>query len=409
MTTTGYSVFLIVTVFVALEIGLRVFFVIQTGHRAFLYGTEGYRNHVIQQKQKARDNWYRKRDITVELHKNDLEGYSKFFPNEVKVDKNPDTGETFTVTMNSRGFRGREFADSKGDAIRILTLGSSSTFDYYNKDETTYPYLLEEMLNTRCTQGKRFEVINFAIPHSTSAMIASLFLAEGLPLEPDYITIYSGSNDSQIQKPGPEESFVHWAYKWLLERLLLVKYLDYLVQYRSSAAINEFDDAYARERSAVFLRNLETISQAARSNGIQLIVANQQRKSTMVERSQMKGINYKTEVEMVRDKLNATGVLTAREASFLIHNVMMVDLESRVMQRGIPFVDIIRLLDNDRDRLLSWVHLDPMANREIARAFSGVILEEACSADNMDAGDSDMQVQLPSSWRQTSPGGVYPD
>jgi hypothetical protein len=36
----------------------------------------------------------------------------------------------------------------------------------------------------------------------------------------------------------------------------------------------------------------------------------------------------------------------------------------------VPFVDVVKALDQDRDVLVSWVHLSPRGNRMIADAFA---------------------------------------
>ena len=51
----------------------------------------------------------------------------------------------------------------------------------------------------------RVEVINLGIPHLRSNHVLALFLAEALPLGPDVITYYQGSNDNL---PDDTDTFV---------------------------------------------------------------------------------------------------------------------------------------------------------------------------------------------------------
>ena len=53
----------------------------------------------------------------------------------------------------------------------------------------------------------------------------------------------------------------------------------------------------------------------------------------------------------------------------------MESLKNWVSAENVPLVDIIGQLDNDRDVLVSWVHLSPEGNRMVAEAFSEEILE----------------------------------
>ena len=120
----------------------------------------------------------------------------------MKYIKDIDSGKIFPVAINSHGFRGKDFSISKpDDVIRVLTLGASSTFGFFNKDYVGYSYLLEQRLNQLCHGPKRFEVINFAIPDAGAYEIRSMFIAEGLALDPDVITFYEGRNDSALLGP----------------------------------------------------------------------------------------------------------------------------------------------------------------------------------------------------------------
>lgn len=83
----------------------------------------------------------------------------------------------------------------------MVTLGASSTFGYYTRDDETYPHYLERYLSQRLAAGSRAEVINLGIPHLRSEEILALFRAEGLPLDPDVVTVYLGANDSARTLP----------------------------------------------------------------------------------------------------------------------------------------------------------------------------------------------------------------
>ena len=208
----AFAVYLIVTVALLLELALRGYFALQVGPRVLAYGTPWYRNafgetrkeELIKQYDRELAGWDENEDTlnTVSKHNNEKGGYFKFFPNEKKYIKDIDSGKIFPVTINSHGFRGKDFSIAKpDDVIRVLTLGASSTFGFYNKDDETYPYLLEQRLNKLCHGPKRFEIINFAIPDARAEQIRSMFVAEGLALDPDVITFYEGRNDSARIRP----------------------------------------------------------------------------------------------------------------------------------------------------------------------------------------------------------------
>lgn len=88
--------------------------------------------------------------------------------------------------INSKGFRGREFADEKPKGrIRIIAVGDSVTFGA----EMSYPALLEECL------GSSYEVINAGVPGYSSFQGLKL-LEKYLPAyQPDVLIVMYGWND----------------------------------------------------------------------------------------------------------------------------------------------------------------------------------------------------------------------
>lgn len=374
------------------EIAARAYFSFNVGPRVLLYGSDWYRNvertgkkpRLSEGEQRAAaEEWARK--DSVEIHANDLGGYSKFFPGETKTTRDVDTGERIAVTINRHGLRGRDFAHDKAPGtIRVLTMGSSSTVGYYNRDEETYPYQLERLLQSRCGGKLAFEVINFAVPHATSSNVAAMFVAEGLRLTPDVVTFYEGRNDSVLsrQYDGPMEK----AYSVLVHRLLLVAFLDQaLVGERLSVTDSSLQlGPIMEERSRVFIANLDVIREAAQRAGATLIVANQQSTSSSPlprasqERLALRGVTYAQEVGAIRGRLDATREVSPFESSLLVHHRLMSDLEQWSRRHDVAFVDVIGALDQDRHHLLSWVHLHPEANRVVAAKLAEPILRQFC-------------------------------
>jgi len=71
-------------------------------------------------------------------------GYSKYFPHEKKVTESPNHKELYPVRINNHGSRGDDFEAARAPGtVRILTLGASSTFGYYDRDDETFPYYLK--------------------------------------------------------------------------------------------------------------------------------------------------------------------------------------------------------------------------------------------------------------------------
>ena len=104
------------------------------------------------------------------------------------------------------------------------------------------------------------------------------------------------------------------------------------------------------------------------AHGILFVVEKQQARSMTID--DVKGITYGQEVEIIKDGLKTEGHINFNELAFLTHSILIEDLEVWAHSRRVPVVDVIDLLDQDRDVLLSWVHLSPKGNRMIAESLA---------------------------------------
>lgn len=398
------GVYLATTVLFLCEAGTRTLFALEAGARVMLYGTSWYRNTSGDENEERWSKTKNDRDYkagitahlsaeertdSVERHLNENAGYTKFFPNEHKTTRDVDTGERIPVTINRHGLRGKEFEPTKASGvIRVLTLGSSSTFGFYDRDHETYPFYLEQVLNQKCGATRHFEVINFAVPHATSENIAAMFRAEGVVLSPDVVTFYEGRNDSTLVQTY--DGFWEKAYAVLVHRVLLAAFLDQAIYGNrlSVTSAAEHFEAHARKVQAFFLGNVQEIFETARQHGVQMIVANQQATSAApyprpaAERERLRGVSYRQETANIKAKMKAGKEITAYEHAMLMHERLMDGLARWANERGVPLVDVIGALDRDRQHLLSWVHLHPDANRVIAEKLAEPILAKHCPQSN---------------------------
>ncbi|MFQ5510413.1 MAG: SGNH/GDSL hydrolase family protein [Candidatus Krumholzibacteriia bacterium] len=371
-----------------LELGLRTYFAFQLGSSMLFYGTRLNR-------QKSGDA----HSGDMHLHDN----YFKYHPYEERFTRDHESGRLIRATINGSGFRGRDFDKRKAPhVIRIVTLGASSTFGFSDRDDETYPYYLEQLLNRQRPGDDRFEVINFGIPHLKSGQILSLFKAEALPLHPDVVTFYEGVNDSWsgpvlwrkeragksvVREKLSRVSPLRRVFRWLRDHLITVIVADRFMRRPSTLRFTETDlEEHMRGRSENFLKNIGTIDLECRRRHITFIVASQQAKSFLVDRKHIRGVTYGEESILVRQDLDRNKHITNRELYFLTHNVLMRDLEAWAAARGVPYADVIGAMDQRRDCLVSWVHLNPEGNRMVARAFATAIRRElkiASAPDSM--------------------------
>lgn len=325
--------------------------------------------------------------------------YSKYFPHEKLFTPSLDRKQRLPVRINNHGFRGPDFeVEKEPGTTRVLILGASSTFGFHNRDDETYPHYLQEILD-RNSSGKKFEVINFAIPHATSFNFVAMFLREGLALKPDIVTVYAGNNDAAIII---DEGPVAALSRAVRSKLLIAEFAHFLVSSQSLLAPELWSEEYAQRRARTFLENLDVLLEASREHGFQLIVLTQQARSLLVDGEDLSGTTYEDEQRLVkveiperrdrvaheevknasfgtRDKVGFQRFFANWDAVrvFWIHSYLMDALKEWADQRGVPLVDIIEVLDERRDLVTCCVHLSPEGNQRIAAAIADAILAGA--------------------------------
>lgn len=367
---------------IACELTTRLFFAILVGPNVLLYGTGAFRTEVksFPSVVMAKIGYT---PPTPEGYQVPIPGnaYTKFSPNEVKSDKD-ENGKRFHPTINSRGFRGAEFSDKKkSGVIRVVTLGASSTFGYHNRDDETYPYYMEALLNVASTSDKSFEVINLGMPHMDSEQLLSLFLTEAMPMQPDVVTFYEGWNDATkaTDAVGKERvssrrngltSVIGNSYAAMRGYSLMAELFDSLLYYVGDSDVVDEDLQHLIEKTSFrFLSNISSIKEVCKRNNILFVLANQQSRSQLIEREHVKRITLQQEVQIVRDKLRNKGSLARREAAFLVHSSIMQSLGQWSEINRVPLVNVIHALDADRSVLLTYVHPNAKGNRIIAQEF----------------------------------------
>src|SRR5206468_9990771 len=109
------------------------------------------------------------------------------------------------ISINSKGFRGKEIAEDKGPAYRIVALGESTTFGLtLGPDDRPWPELLEQLiaqrLGARRPAGgiRPVEVINAGVPGYDIVESVGRMERDILPLKPDMVISYHGINGFRL-------------------------------------------------------------------------------------------------------------------------------------------------------------------------------------------------------------------
>jgi len=229
---------------------------------------------------------------------------------------------------------------------------------------------LEQILNERYSGSVKFEVINFGIPHLAAAQVYNLFVTEGLQLEPDIVTFYGGNNDAEPLKRWLNKSVMHAAIKKTGRVFMLARFIDSISNRYLKILYPSLSDHELAPISNNFIMQVSKLNDECRKRGIVFVVANQQKNSQAYDRYMLKDFTYQEEVDKIQVKLRQSGALIHPELQLLIHSVLMKELEIWAKDNQVPFVDVIDRLNNDRDVLVSWVHLSPKGNRMVAEAFA---------------------------------------
>jgi len=407
--------FLALNLFV-LELATRAWFAWRLGPRILAYGTRWHRSEPSKDAFPGSVQSHHNDFGAFKAYDPDAAGYSKYFPGDRKWTDSPDRGERWPVRINNRGFRGADFEIEKAPGtIRILTMGASSTFGYHDRDDETYPFLLERELERRAGPGRRIEVINFAIPHAMTDNVLAMFLAEGVALRPDLVTFYEGANDAAVIEPRPGTTAVRSLRQRLADVSLLAALYDSVAPPPGADELDVewwWSDELAKRRSDHFVGNLKRLADECAKRGIALVVATQQFQSTLLSDEERRATTYDAEVEIVRRKVAAGEmgpssrsvrvggkpgevtdlVLDLRKAgqdpmaarhlagfdpprAMLVHARLMDDLRTWAGSpgSGVTLVDTIRALDSHRDWMVNWVHLEGRANAVIAEALADAI------------------------------------
>jgi lysophospholipase L1-like esterase len=366
-----FYVLMFLAILVMLEIGTRAVFAYSVGPSVLLYGTPFERQKII-------DPEFTN---TTFSHNNVGSGYTKYFPKEIRYEIEP-TGERWITTINNHGFRGDDFEVAKvPGTTRIVTLGASSTFGFTNRDHETYPHQLEEILNSQPDDS--YEVINLGVPHLYASEIRALFEAEALPLNPDVVTFYEGSNDAGLVREMLNVDRNDFGSKQLqsIRRTLgqysiVIKGLNEIwseYQGRKPYKLEDIDAA-AEIVAQRFLNELEAIAEECRKRNMTFIVANQQRRSTEFDADATIGMTYQKEQTLIRNKIDNGEVVSLQAISFVAHATLMKHLMEWATANKYPFVDVITALDGQRINVTTHVHLNAKGNRVIAEKLSGEIL-----------------------------------
>jgi len=285
--------------------------------------------------------------VNIKLKKVDYGDYYKCEPGVYTL------GKSAPYTINSKGFRNKEFA--KKEKFRVICMGASSTMGLQSEDWETWPSRLEQSLNN-------VEVINCGLGGLSSFHHVAM-VEEINSYEPDLVLYYAGYNDHSIvaveRYPGPERisrlAFFKLWMRWKKTQLrfLIMKYSGYDIE-----PLTPIDRWLLRYRA-----NLESI---VKDLDAPIIIITQ-------------ALNYPADIRetaMEGGDITAKLNLAYRDWQVYFRHMDILKIQKRISKKyGILIVNTGEFYDGGDELFYDIVHLTPKGNKCLAE----VIAEEISS------------------------------
>ncbi len=200
-----------------------------------------------------------------------------------RLKPNQDTYTKFgqrPVHINSFGLRDREFSVEKSPNVcRILILGNSCTYGWGVFQDSTYPKILEQELNSRGLSDKVYEVINGGVIGYSVAQELEYLKRDGLAWKPDWVLVSHTFNEGKRVNPrSPQETkdrvFFSMRIKNVLRNVALYHFLvefNFSHEYVKLARKVTEDPTWIDEQAFQYYRqDLQEIANLCQTNGIRL-------------------------------------------------------------------------------------------------------------------------------------------
>ncbi|MFI5402798.1 MAG: SGNH/GDSL hydrolase family protein [Planctomycetota bacterium] len=280
--------------------------------------------------------------------------------------------------INNHGLRGHDFETKKAPGtFRVVCMGASSTFGFRDRDEGTYPRLLQRLFDQDGLSPK-VEVINAAVPNMRARNIRSMYENEIVDYDADLVTYYEGFNDSHFA----DETTVQVVSRWLDQHSAAFAGVRKGVNWALGPVLAAWwelphVDRDEAEKTAQFradqvAADMGRLIEGAQSRGTQVVLIKQpmtlwfEREARRLVTSESPRSTYEQEYRDVAEQLRTTGRLQGWEVAIYIHHAILDRIPELASRYGLEVVDNIALVAEKPDRLATYVHLTEEANARLA-------------------------------------------
>ena len=315
-------------------------------------------------------------DHAEEGHTATYDGYFKFPPSR-ELKQYGMFAEATPIQINNHGFRGVDFESEKADgAFRVVCMGGSSTFGFYNRDAHTYPAVLGARL-AATFPDLGIEVINAGVPHMNTDNIDAMLQGEILAFEPDVVTLYSAFNDAgEVKDEIWAQSASRWLHGHVASYVALKRVLEALggpiLHSLWSEYLAQSDADYVQRQISLHLpgyrRNVERFVDLVRSAGAEPLLIRQPM-TTLPGDPAKQGLAYDEEIGGIRTRLEQNGWVKPHEVTMLVHVALVSSLDRIAAEKNVAVIDNIEIMDRDAGFFASYVHLSERGNEALASAL----------------------------------------
>ncbi len=303
----------------------------------------------------------------------------KIIPGKYKVKLND--GSTNEYTINSKGFRNKEFNKNKVTDYRIISFGGSSTMGIESPDDYTYPAQLEKKF---IKNNIDTEVLNFGFSSKSLNFIRELFFNEAINYNPDFITIYSARNSIMYDSIGTKMNVkkINFFNLYKMNTYLVNNIMTFRIMYKiynkilsasidSKKIISPYDQKI--EHNIYYFKNqyfdtLNQIIELAKKSGIKVVLIKQ---AIYIEPEAQKIVEKKSLDDLVKSleniRQNNKQYFNYSDNFWILTvNILNKQIDKFKTFNNVVVIDPVKNLLKDKNNFVDYLHLTQKGNKVLA-------------------------------------------
>ena len=271
------------------------------------------------------------------------------------------------VSINSKGFRGREIPDEKGNTYRIVALGESTTFGTtLTASDKPWTEFLEQIIQEKLKPQRPVQVINAGVPSYNLEHNLYRLPIDILPLKPDMIISYHGLNGFHLLNNALPRFYGHIPPAYKQRPLKLLADCEYrlkmMLYSRKQVSVLELHPpTFSNALQTKFASDYEQMIQITQTNHVRLVLANYSM-----------AVNDRSDVDVVEFYRGGgwPSVHYLIRAN-IAHSLIIKQLAQQHPE--VCFVDTHPRLDGEHDKFIDLVHFNENGERQLAETiFAGI-------------------------------------